>query len=213
MIKLLTGQAIHEAFNETSKWHELSTTELGKRIQARYNEIAKTLNQALGLCENCGNRPADGVLLEVAGDNMCSDCCNPPVDEHDPNVQYMHFIPNADGTLAGAIVPPAGMSLEEYKAKLTEEMNHISFNLTDPNGITTVGAKNLSELYDFISNHVPIALPDQPQPYQIRIYKDHQDLIGFGQYKRTWDSVEVVSETGAAQGLNDVLYEYAFRNA
>lgn len=207
-VKLLTGEAVYEVLiGQTGKpWNNLD-----KYRQNTYCDIAKQINQRLGICESCGNRPADGQLFEITDEMWCSDCLNPPVDTTDPNIQLMHFVQNEDGTLAGAIVPPKGMSLEEYQAQLKEEMSHYTFSVT-AKGMTTVGLKTLSELLSALNQHVPYPTEGQKHFYTIWIYKDYEELIGKGDYRRTHVDIEVVSESGAAKGLNNLLYEYAFNH-
>jgi hypothetical protein len=208
-IKLLTGQILHEAFNETSKWQEMSQTPLGQRMQKRYNEIAKSLNQDLGLCEECGERPvAPNMMHEVAGDEICSNCINPPIDPTDTKVQVMHFVFNEDNTLAGAITPPAGMDLEDYRKQLQDEMKDVHFILDDIDN-TEYPAKTLSELAQLFKQHVPIWDADHTYAYyQIRVFKGSKD-IGRGWYRRRENGVEIVGESDAGEGLMDTLEEYA----
>ncbi|BCL83144.1 hypothetical protein ccbrp13_56090 [Ktedonobacteria bacterium brp13] len=209
MIKLLTGEKVHDAYalidTYASSWLSIS-----KELQENYDNLAKILNQQLGLCESCGERPQDGILHEVAGDNVCTSCITPPQD--DPKAQYMHLISNPDGTLAGVITPPAGMSLEAYKAQLQEEMKGVYFVLGyGPGDDDHITATNFSKLYDAIDKHVPYPTEGHGSFYYIRVCRLGED-IGHGDYYRTRTEIIVRSETGAAQNLNSTLYAYAFNH-
>lgn len=208
-IKLLTGEYICSTARNvqgllsiTKEWKDISAGS-----QAIYNETAKHLNQDLGLCEECGERPVDGVLHEIADDYICTACNTLPAN--DPHVQYMHFVENADGTLAGAITPPAGMSLEDYKAQLTEAMKDVTFRLLSD--VRSVETTTITELYALISKHVHCPVGDERVPYFIYVFKGNKQ-IGRGHYLRTHTEIKVISQTGAACGLNDTLCAYAMKH-
>lgn len=87
-IKLLTGQILYETARSHQRrsfiqcsWEEL--VENRPDTQEFHNQIAKRLNQELGLCEECGERPiAPNGILEVAGNRVCFNCCTPSPDMH-----------------------------------------------------------------------------------------------------------------------------------
>jgi hypothetical protein len=208
-IKLLTGKTLHEAFNYTSMWGSLPD-----HIKARYNEIAKTLNEKLGLCANCGKRPQDGLQLQ-AGNMICSACVNPPLQGGE-QTQWIWAMFNDNGQISGVVELPDGMTYEEYSKQLKEEMSRYRFILSyetfegKPEFAT---ARLLSELNDQINKFVPIATPDRKHAYSIQVFKDAK-RVGYGAYYRTWDGIEIVEEMDQAKGLNDLLnYEYAFKHA
>lgn len=78
-IKLLTGQAIYEAKDAAGltfdSWEKASRND---SIRIAYEEMAKHLNQDLGLCEECGERPvAPNGMLQIDGNRICFNCCTP----------------------------------------------------------------------------------------------------------------------------------------
>lgn len=208
MNKLLTGEHIWQTFvNHRLVYRAWNDVTPG--TQAIYDDMANQLNQDLGLCEECGERPvAPNCLLEIAGDMVCQKCCHTPTPESNPELQFMHMVQNADGTLAGAITPPAGMSLEAYQAQSTEEMSHISFVLEYDSAKYT--SKTIPELQQHMVEYIPDVTGAQEHEYFITVFKDNNE-IGQGWYKYSLDdSSEVVAESGAAKGLMDAIGEYVW---
>lgn len=206
-IKLLTGKYIHETFNNhisrpPHEWREVrSWDEISEESQEAYNTIAKQSNQALGLCESCGERPVDpNGILQINGNRVCFDC---RADESTP--------------LQGAVVAQMGMTLGDIKKQLTEEAGHISFVLYYEDGNkkqSTCNTGAISELYDAINKYVIIPTENfhtSHSSYAIKILKNDQE-IGCGTYSRTSTDIIIKSESGAAEGLNNALYEYAFNH-
>lgn len=206
MNKLLTGEILHHAYESVNTYSH-TWTEVPQKNKEAYERMAKYINEELGMCESCGNRPvAPNVLLEVAGDMVCQKCCTPPQD--DPKIQYMHLISNPDNTLAGVIVAPSGMSLEDFRKQLTEEMKDIHFILEFE--LESLTAKSMRDLYRLWDENIPVPSSTQTYEYSIHVMKDGKE-VGLGKYKcATYDRSEVIKEAGAAEGLMDTIDEYAW---
>lgn len=86
-VKPLTGEMIFDAIQELI----YRGTSLKRRSFAdirsmdvnieheEFEDMARWLNQQLGLCDGCGRRQDE--LFEVAGMQLCQECIKPPSEE------------------------------------------------------------------------------------------------------------------------------------
>ncbi len=116
MFTNLTGQCVYDTFAQVAGARGEEWEEVSSEARAIYDEAAHVLNERLGLCESCGQRPADGDLYEVAGEQYCLACITPPPD---PNRTEMLFILDHEHETAECVLVPGNWELLAHEEQNT----------------------------------------------------------------------------------------------